>query len=514
MKTILITTSGIGERLGEITKYTNKSLVKVGDKFAICYIIELYNEYDVEFIVTLGYFGNYVKEFLILSYPNKKFTFVDVNLFIGEGSSLGYSMLKAKEYLQKPFIFHCCDAIILDKINLEDKNILYVSEYKSSDNYANIKCKNNLVSELNFKKHVEYNYIYTGLVSIYDYNLFWEYLEEIYNKNNNNSGLSDVHPIQLMIQNKSLFEYKVLTKWYDTGNVESYNEIRKKIKPNYNVIEKNNESICFLNDKVIKFINDKEVNNKRVIRGKYLYPFSPKILDYSDNFMVMELVKGKTICDVYEYNIIYNLLNWTKENFWNDNSKNDEFINCCKNFYITKTLNRLSNLTFLNDEKDIINGLKCTNVVNFITNLPEELFINDTFVKFHGDFILDNIIKTDDSYKFIDWRHEFDNQLYYGDIYYELAKLRHNIIFNHSNILNELFTIEDNETEVIIDLKCNFFLMNQLNDFDKFVRENNYDIKKIKLITSIIWLNMSPLYNGKLSKFLFYFGKYNLFLNY
>jgi NDP-sugar pyrophosphorylase family protein len=515
MKTILITTSGIGERLGEITKYTNKSLVKVGDKLAICHIIELYNSIDVEFIITLGYLGNYVKDFLTLAYPDKKFIFVEVDLFVGKGSSLGYSMLKAKEYLQKPFIFHCCDAIVLDKINLEEnKNILYVSEYKNSDSYTNIKCKNNLISELNLKKHKDYDYVYTGLASIFDYQLFWKYLEEIYNGDINNTSLSDVNAIQYMLKENILFEYNVLTKWYDTGNIESYNQIRKEIKSNYNVIEKNNESICFFDDKVIKFINDKEINKKRVLRGEYLYPFSPKILNSSENFVVMELIKGNILSEVYQHNIIYELLNWANKNLWIKKNTNIEYINCCKNFYIQKTLDRLSKLHFLNSEKNIINGIKCSNVYDFIKYLPENLIINDTFVKFHGDFILDNIIKTDNSFKLIDWRHEFDTQLEYGDIYYDLAKLRHNIIFNHSNILNELFTIEYNNNEVIVDLKCNYFLINQLNDFEKFVNENNYDLKKIKLITSIIWLNMSPLYTGKLSEFLFYFGKYNLFINY
>ena len=152
------------------------------------------------------------------------------------------------------------------------------------------------------------------------------------------------------------------------------------------------------------------------------------------------------------------------------------------------------------------------NIVKFIKELPENLLVNETFAKFHGDFILDNIIKTSDSFKLIDWRHEFDKELYYGDVYYELAKLRHNIIFNHSNILNNLFEIEYKNDEVIVDLKCNYFLIQQLNDFEQFVNENNYDINKIKIITSIIWLNMSPLYDGKLSEFLFYFGKYNLFM--
>ena len=42
---VIITTSGIGSRLGDLTKYTNKSLMKVGDKFAIDYIFDLYKKY-------------------------------------------------------------------------------------------------------------------------------------------------------------------------------------------------------------------------------------------------------------------------------------------------------------------------------------------------------------------------------------------------------------------------------------------------------------------------------------
>jgi NDP-sugar pyrophosphorylase family protein len=512
-KTILITTSGIGERLGTITKYTNKSLVKVGDKYAICYIIELYNEPDTEFIITLGYYGNYVKDFLLLAYPNKKFTFVDIDLFVGIGSSLGYSMLKAKDFLQKPFIFHCCDSIILDKIIFEEnKNCLYVYPYKNSNNYTNIKCKNNIITEINNKKHTDFDYIYTGVSYIYDYQLFWNYLQGLYEKDKNNSSLNDVDSITLMFKNGTLFNYSILEKWYDTGNLDSYEIIKNEFKPNYNVIEKNNESICFLNNKVIKFINDVNINKKRLIRGEYLYPLSPKILGNTDNFISMELIDGQIMSNFYDNKIIYKLLTWSKDNLWNEQAVNPSYIDCCKRFYITKTLDRLSKINFLENEKNIINGLKCENIVKFIKELPENLLVNDTFTKIHGDFILDNIIKTTDSFKLIDWRHEFDKELYYGDIYYDLAKLRHNIIFNHSNILNDLFTIEYKNDEVIVDLKCNYFLIQQLNDFDQFVKENNYDINKIKIITSIIWLNMSPLYDGKLSEFLFYLGKYNLFM--
>ena len=62
---IIIPTSGTGSRLNNLTKYINKSLIKLGNKFAICYIIESY-PIETEFIITLGYKGTLVKDFFPL----------------------------------------------------------------------------------------------------------------------------------------------------------------------------------------------------------------------------------------------------------------------------------------------------------------------------------------------------------------------------------------------------------------------------------------------------------------
>ncbi len=62
---VLITTSGLGSRLGNLTDYTNKCLVRVADKPAISYIVESYPK-DTKFIITLGHYGNHVRQFLQL----------------------------------------------------------------------------------------------------------------------------------------------------------------------------------------------------------------------------------------------------------------------------------------------------------------------------------------------------------------------------------------------------------------------------------------------------------------
>jgi len=517
-KSVLITTSGIGERLGNLTKFTNKSLVNVGDKYALCYIIENY-EIDTEFIITLGYRGNLVQEFLLLAYPTRKFIFVEIDNYIGKGSSLGYSLLQTKKFLQRPFIFHCCDSIIINPILFEENiNTLCVAKYDSSKHYTSIKVNNHLVKEINSKNYEDFDYVYTGISYIHDYKNFWKYLETTYHADKMNSSLSDVDIVRrMMSNNESTFHYIILDDWYDTGNVDSYKIIQEKFKSSYDILYKPTESLCFFENSVIKFVNDKEINEKRCKRGKYLFPLSPRIIGSSDNFILMEKIDGVILSDYYQYGEIYKLLNWAKQNLWKNENKNSAYKDVCYEFYIKKTKTRIESLKFLkkNTEICIINGVNVGTFEELIDKvLSIESIFTDTFYNFHGDFILDNIIKTPESYVLIDWRHEFVNNLIYGDIYYDLAKLRHNIIFNHKNILQNLYEIIHKENDnIILDLKCNYFLMQQLIDFDKFVVKNNYDVKKIKILTSLIWLNMSPLYEGKLAEFLFYFGKYNLFIS-
>ena len=97
---IILTTSGIGSRLGDMTKYTNKSLLRIGNKYTIDYIIKLYRyKENIKFIVTLGYFGSHVKQYLSLAYPNINFIYVEIDNYCNDGSSLCYSLLLVRNIL-------------------------------------------------------------------------------------------------------------------------------------------------------------------------------------------------------------------------------------------------------------------------------------------------------------------------------------------------------------------------------------------------------------------------------
>ena len=91
---ILIPTAGVGQKIGELTKHTNKALVRIGKKPVLSHIIEAYPE-DIPLVIPVGHFAEHIKDFIELAYPNRKIEFVEVDKYKGEGSSVGYSMLSA-----------------------------------------------------------------------------------------------------------------------------------------------------------------------------------------------------------------------------------------------------------------------------------------------------------------------------------------------------------------------------------------------------------------------------------
>ena len=69
-------------------------------------------------------------------------------------------------------------------------------------------------------------------------------------------------------------------------------------------------------------------------------------------------------------------------------------------------------------------------------------------------------------------------------------------------------------TEADGDIRCDIYRSDILTEcreeFHKFIVDQELDLSKVKLLTAIIWLNMAPLHEPKLGRFLFYLGKLNL----
>lgn len=509
---VLLTTSGIGNRLGELTKYTNKSLVKIGKKPSISYIIEKYTV-EIEIIVTLGYFGNQVKEFLELAYPNRKFTFITIDKYEGEGSSLLYSMLCAKNELQCEFIFHACDSIIItEEIGKPNHNWLGGYNKINSSQYRTFNIENDIVKKLNEKGEAIYDFEYIGICGIKDFKQFWVQAQMIYDNNSNDSSLSDCHVIKELLKLNS-FNYNIFNSWLDIGNMSSLQQARESIYDKFEILDKLDESIFIFDDCVIKFFHDENIIKNRVIRGNLLYPNAPKITGYGNNFYKYDYVGGELFSKSVNELKFINFLEWANSVIWSKKIV-DNFKSSCYDFYITKTQNRVNKFLIENNIEDrdqIINGIPIKSIESLLNDVLNYNVCDGIPVKFHGDFILDNIIETKDSFMLLDWRQDFAGRTDCGDLYYDLAKLNHNLTVNHDIVNKNLYKININKDG---DVECDILINSKLIDCSKilkqFVINYGYDYKKVKIITGLIWINMAPLHHYPFDQFLFYFGKYNL----
>ena len=513
---VLITTSGIGSRLGDFTKYTNKTLVRISEKPVISYIIESYPT-NTKFVVTLGYYGEFVKDFLEIAYPHHFFEFVWVDNFQEVGSSLLYSMVCAKDNLQLPFIFHACDTIVTEKI--PEPNINWNAGFKggSSSQYTSFDMIEGNVKIFYDKGNINPDFLHIGLVGIYNYKSFWDLAVNFLIENNYKSTCNDVEVLKKMIltEDIKIIEFK---SWLDIGNIEKLEETKKFFNnPNFNVLDKTNESIYNIDGNIIKFFYDQTIAQNRVLRTKFLKNAVPNILDAKNNFYKYQYVQGELFSNIANRNNFLSLLTWANKNLWHPIQDFNalEFKKNVYNFYIEKTQQRI-NQFFLTrnviDKEDIINGEKIPTIKALLEQVDSDYLCNTQPSSFHGDFILDNIIyQGNNDFKLIDWRQDFGGQIEAGDMYYDLAKMSHNLVVNHH-------LIEQNHFEVIIkknEIKLNILRYQTLVDceelFYQYLLKNKFDIKKVKLLRAIIWLNMSPLHHHPFDLFLFYFGKYNLY---
>jgi thiamine kinase-like enzyme len=166
----------------------------------------------------------------------------------------------------------------------------------------------------------------------------------------------------------------------------------------------------------------------------------------------------------------------------------------------------------LTDEYDYINGCLIPPMKKLLEEVDFHSMMGKGPTGFHGDFILDNILISDDKITLIDWRQDFNGSIDAGDMNYDLAKLNHNLTLNHEILDKNLYSID-----FVNGIQCDILVKKSMIEckelLKNFCEHQGIDYKSIEILSSIIWVNMSPLHEHPLDMFLYYFGKYNLFLN-
>jgi choline kinase/mannose-6-phosphate isomerase-like protein (cupin superfamily) len=514
--TCVILAAGKGLRLGDYTKNINKALLPINGKAIISHIIEKIPKY-IDIIIAIGYKGEIIEEYCNATHSDRNILFINVDDYDKIGNGPGASLLKCKKYLQKPFYFITADCIIENKILPPiDNDWIGVSNTKTPEIYSTAKIDENLnVIDFKNKSNNGFDYAYIGLSSIYNYDIFWNILEN----DVNNGEVINVY------MNKN---YKVKAKilsWIDTGTIENYKNAKKYLESKYYDLPKSDEYFYNTNDKIIKIFADSKICQDRLKRSEYLKNFIPEITYKGKNTYAYNYIDGKTLYMKDNFYIFMDFLKYIK-NFWK--IENVDISKDAKLFYYDKTYLRLSKILEkypdLDKMENTIDGEKYKSLTYYLNNINwdslEKCIPSKTF---HGDLQFDNIIIDDyNNFKIIDWRQSFGNSTEYGDIYYDLAKLYGGILLSYYDIKQNNYSIYDINNNSLWDYVSKYITIpehvilqyhpsNSLIDFksyyENWIIENGYDLNKIKTLTFIIYLNMIPLHEKPFDIFLFYFAK-------
>lgn len=517
---VVIPTAGLGSRLKNISKNINKALVSIAHKPSISYIIEKFPD-DTKFIIPVGYKKESVKDFLTIAYPNRNFTFVEVEPFEGKGSGLGLTMLLCKQHLQCPFIFCSNDTIVLENIPVPSCNWMGYAEIENQEQYRGIRFEpNSNITDICSKGSVGNVKPYIGLCGVYDFEIFWKAMEA--GQDRGSIEIGESYGMRALLYKKDV--KPIHFTWFDTGNLEALEKSRdyfqSKDREIPNILEKEDESIWFVDDKVIKFHIDTEFICNRVQRSKLLGNYIPQIIDSSEHMYSYKKIEGTIFSKKPTLSSFKNFLNWM-DGFWVkkdlDEKSHAQFRNNCLAFYKDKTYKRVQQYFTrfeMSDEEEIINDQKIPSLKAMMAEINWEVVSNGIPVRFHGDLHFENILICNDSSKpfaLLDWRQDFAGELSYGDLYYDFAKLLHGLIISHELIIKNHYYIGRKINRISYDFYRKNSLIECQEYFKKYIISHGYDWEKVELLTALIFLNIAPLHHFPYTHLLLSLGKTMLY---
>lgn len=175
MKTVILC-GGLGSRLSEETKVKPKPMVKVGKKPILCHITDIYKNFGFnEFILALGYKGNYIRNFYLKNKNSEKIKLINT----GKNTMTGGRLLRLKKYFKKGETFMLTYGDGLSSQNIRKllsfhkmhKKIATITAVRPPARFGEIKLRGNKVLKFQEKPQISTSWINGGFF-IFNYKIF------------------------------------------------------------------------------------------------------------------------------------------------------------------------------------------------------------------------------------------------------------------------------------------------------------------------------------------------------
>lgn len=489
---IIIPTVGVGSRMGDFTKNINKALLSYNGKPILSHIIDQFPA-DSRFIIPIGHLSNQIIDFCSVAYADLNIEFLYIDDWTSPLSGTGYTLQQCSTLVNEPFWYIPCDTYFNESLNAND-DCYFIKQVPEYDTHLYTMFKvDKTIKEISFKQTVSNNWFaFTGVMFIKNYNDFFSRL--------NSLGSNEF--IGAIEKGSNI---AVLDTWEDFGNPAIYKSAIK-VSQQFDFAKKD-ELTYICNNRVVKWWLDDGVAKKKYAKFQSNPTVYPKNCQFVNGWLAYDFSPGETLYAHNDPRTFSSLLDWLDKKVWLADNKNIHAP--ASLFYKDKTLSRIKLFREKYPTLPKVNNVNGVKVDESVIDTIDWEYISTTCHsgKMHGDLQFDNIIVNDEKkFTLIDWRHEFAGLIESGDIYYDLAKLAGGLIINYALIKNSEFDMTINDDSVELSVPNISDIEQYQKVLYEYILSKNLDIKKVKLLVPIIFLNMSPLHTAPFDQFLWYLG--------
>jgi hypothetical protein len=496
--------------MGSFAAQFNKALLPLDDRAILTHIIEKFPA-GTEFVIGLGHLREQIPQYLRIAHPDLNVTFVQVDKFEGPGSGPGYSLLCCREHLHRPFYFVACDTLWENALPRPGAaNWLGVAPVPIADTirYCSLRVDSGMVTDVRDKEHVpdQAYQAFVGLCYIYDHAAFWQALE-------GSDLVDEEHQVSnglgALIHQSDVRAHSIV--WTDVGDVERYR--RAVLQYSDYDFSKSDELFFSVESKVIKYFADDRITDLRVAKAALNTEVFPSITDHQGGFYAYTFQPGETLYTRNNPDLFRALLNWLEGELWNHVAVDPSVTaRACRSFYHDKTLARLDDFARkypLDVQPSVVNGRQVLPLETLLLRVPWSWLEEGIPCFMHGDLQFDNILydEATKAFTLIDWRQDFAGHIAFGDLYYDLAKLRGGVILNYDYIKRNLLAYEEEGASAHFDFAQRYQTETYLDIFDSYVLDRGLDLAKVRLLVALIYLNMAPLHHYPFDKMLHALGR-------
>jgi len=526
---VLILSAGkIVEELEGIFGSIPSGLIPINGKPVIFRIIDKLLEEGLSKIsITIGFKKEQLITILEERYGKKvKLNFVDVDYTKSPGNSILESF---KKIFDEKLLVILGDTLIEENISFlikKDEDFVLTSKnFIHPEKWCVIKQNKGYIETIfDKKKGLEKNSNLEALIGVY----YFSNLNELKDLTKNlNSGKIEIS--NLIEEYKQKYPVKTILckQWYDVGHIENYYASKKVLLQaryfNYLNFDETLGIVTKTSDDTAK-LND-EINWYKKIPSE-LSILTPRVIDYNNSnqpYIKLEYIGYPTLAELWLYSDIHSEIwkNIIKRfldvvNLFKKYQGSVSF-NDYQSMYVHKTEQRVKALLEENkqfrelfkNKKIIINDIEYKNwpiIKEKIYSKTKTLYDDKNNYFLHGDLCFSNILYDihNGIFKLIDPRGKWGSTTF-GDLKYDIAKLRHSVVGNYDSIIDGLYSISYNNEKLNIDIFQPRIYQEISRHFDELIGLY-WNLNEIKLIEGLLFISMLPLHKDNLDKQIAFFS--------